>query len=295
MIGCTFSKRKTISQIGHGFFFSFVEYALLLFISIDVSHLYIIVEVQVCCGCVSCVLEREVFVAISTPTPLKASQLRQWQVRETPLRQPAVTLTDLSQELLFYNRNRFTALCCLHGKYLSSLCFGSWIDFCFCWNMKQTQHKSALIRIIPSHVWFLGAFRMNTNVCDRNGPMKRRLPNSISVNNCIDLFVQTPLSEVSPPDEQQKTESSKLLFLKSKSHVKLLLFRTVRGRTSGAASAFRWLHTLRRLVSHICVSSPEFFRMSRWGAQPNKFNWKLLLSVCVCQALMCFFCKGVLA
>lgn len=63
----------------------------------------------------------------------------------------------------------------------------------------------------------------------------------------------------------------------------------LRGRTSGAASASRWLHTLRRLVNHICVSSPGFFRMSRWAAQPNKFNCELPLSVYVCQALRWFF------
>lgn len=288
-------------------FFSFVGYAVLLFISIDVSHLlslYIKVEVQVCCVCVSCALEREVFVATSTPTLLKASQLQQWQVCEMPLHQPAVTLTDLSQELLIYNRNRFTTLRCLHDKYLSSLCFGSWMDFSFCWNVKQTQHKNALVSIIYSHLWVFSAFGMNTNGSNRNDSMKRRLPNSISGNNFIDLFVQTPLSGVSPPDEQGKqnqansySESQSLmskLWSLFPTHLRSSRKTARRGRTSEAASAFRWLHTLCRLVSHICVSSPELFGMSRWEAQPNKFNWKLPLSVCVCQALRCFFFAKVL-
>lgn len=90
--------------------------------------------------------------------------------------------------------------------------------------MKETQHKSALIQIISSHLRFRNVFGMNTNGSNRIGSMKRRLHKSISVKIFIDLFVQTPSSEVSLPDGQGKTESSKLVLLKSKSRVKVLGF-----------------------------------------------------------------------
>lgn len=90
--------------------------------------------------------------------------------------------------------------------------------------MKPTQHKSALIQALCSILWFLNVFGMNTNGSNRNGSMKRRLPNSIFVNNFIDLFVRASLSGVSPRDEQGKTESSELVLQKSKSPVKVSRF-----------------------------------------------------------------------
>lgn len=219
MTGCSFRKRETIFHIGLiliCFFFcrrqttaAYLRQSISSRVSAHNSGSAGLMQL--------CLLRvRQVFVAISKPTPFKAAQLWQWQVREMWPSQPAVTLTDLSQELLFYNRNRFTTLRCLHGKYLLSLCFGCWKDFFFCWKVKRTQHKSALIQVLCSILWFLNVFGMNTNGSNRNGSMKRRLPNSISVNNFIDLFVRAPLSGVSPRDEQGKTESSELVLQKSK-------------------------------------------------------------------------------